>query len=416
MRPPTPLTPLRPFSPSSLLPACPVCAFQCACLARWLALFVGSASRCCARTLRAQPFDTTLARCHTPPPPLGPAATPFSFCNSYHTHRYKHATRTQAAERSSEVERRELRGRADATLQELKDESRRREQADKTLLFRQGAYEAAASQARTATARSTAYEHRLFVLAEELKRVVSKSSRSWDEVERLLKAHAAAPAPQHPPHFEAMALAETKRQRKHAEEEAQRLRARVVAARAERSGVLRTQFADNTDLLSDLNTYKRENQRLKRALDKAKAMVIQHVRARGSGEAAIERASLLETLGLSDGEGEPDEDDEDDAAFQKERRIQIDASRLTEQELELRALREQVSFFLTQPIARSSAGGGSALPDQMYASAGHSPASSAATRRAAVNGLMRGPALQPNVRWERSGNAVLRKTVPLPPV
>lgn len=303
-------------------------------------------------------------------------------------------------------------------LEELKEESRKREQADKTLLFRQGAYEAAAAQARAATKRCSAYEHRLFVLADELKRVVSKSSRSWDEVERLLKAHAAAPAPQHPPHFEAMALTETKRQRRHAEEEAQKLRERVAAARRERNGVLRAQFADNTDLLSDLNLYKRENYRLKRALDKAKAMVIQHVAARAAGEVAIERASLLETLGLSDGEGDVEddgEDGEDDSAYQKERRIQLDASRLTEQELELRALREQVSFFLTQPMARSPASG-SALSDQVHASTGHSQESSAAKRRAAVKGLMRGPASQPNVRWEQSGNTVLRKTVPLPPV
>jgi hypothetical protein len=185
-------------------------------------------------------------------------------------------------------------------------------------------------------------------------------------------------------------------------------------SRAERDTTLRSQKSDNADLLTDVNTLRRENHQLKRALAKAKDMVVQHLASRHTGEMSIERMSMLEMLGQSDESADLllDEFDEDEVVDETVREKSAEAGRLSEQELELRSLREQVSFFLTQPMAMP----GSTLPGALH-SAANAPSASAVPRRRGVVGGPRGAGgTQPLVRWERSGNSMLRKTVPLPPV
>eukprot|EP00302_Diacronema_sp_CCMP2436_P037696 CAMPEP_0180044006 /NCGR_PEP_ID=MMETSP0984-20121128/35698_1 /TAXON_ID=483367 /ORGANISM="non described non described, Strain CCMP 2436" /LENGTH=908 /DNA_ID=CAMNT_0021972155 /DNA_START=45 /DNA_END=2771 /DNA_ORIENTATION=+ len=357
----------------------------------------------------------------------------------------------EAKERVLQAERRELRVSSDAMMSELKEEARKRELADQALIKTHQSHEAAAPALRAATAKSANFERRLFVIADSLERIVSQSNRSWNDVSALLQAHADKPTPQHPPQFEYAALKETQQHRASAEREAGRLRARLSQSRAERDVALRGQKIDNAELLEDGNALRRENHRLRRALAIAKDMAMQHIANRHDGESAIERSSMRDTLGLDYGTADelgddPAGSDHDQADSASELELEdfsfrlhsegtgrvgsarggrgsgtrdtrlgdsrVLEPRMSEQELELRALREQVSFFLTQPMQSA----GSRLPDSIgRTSVTSAPGGSA--RRGAASGLARGPTThQQPVNWERAGHTMLRKTVPLPPV
>lgn len=314
-------------------------------------------------------------------------------------------------------------------MAELREHARGREASERALVEAKAAADRAADGRRAAERRASSFEGRLAVLADELSRIVQKSSRSWDDVTALLQAHNDNPAPKHPPHFEAAALAEMTWQRGQTEREAARLRAQLQHARIERNGALRQQKMDNADLLVDLNSLRRENHRLKRALAKTKDMVAQHVASRYAGELAIERASTVaEELGSDESDDESEEDSEEgderasppataDARHNSSLLTSVSRARMTEQELELRALREQVSFFMSQPIA----GGVTthAVPTSVGMLHAGSTISSPSSAVSAAPTVRRGRAngsTQPAVRWERAGNTMMRKTVPLPPV
>jgi hypothetical protein len=227
-------------------------------------------------------------------------------------------------------------------------------------------------------------------------------------------------------------MAEVSRQRGVAQADAQRMRGRLDELRAERNGIARAQKGDNAVLVADLNVIRRENIQLKRALVRAKQLIAQHLSLRTEGTALIERKTMLETLGLSDDDAVDDADaDADDAAAERDdaesdrgsQSSRAESMRLHEQELELRSLREQVSFFLTQP-ALSSSRAGARLPEALAGMASTMGAASTQPQHqrgglargsmaAAVARHANGPT---SVRWQQQDNAMLRKTVPLPPV